>query len=104
MNLKELKDRIIAAYEWDRKFGDEVRNVETYEELANVIKDRENFYPINADWIRAVSYTHLPVGVHAIAEALKPLFLGEYERVDLERELETLRNMSFSERYQLILQ
>ena len=52
MNLKELKDRIIAAYEWDRKFGDEVRNVETYEELANVIKDRENFYPINADWIR----------------------------------------------------
>ncbi len=52
MNLKELKDRIIAAYEWDRKFGDEVRNVETYEELANVIKDRENFYPINANWIR----------------------------------------------------
>ena len=52
MNLKELKDQIIAAYEWDREFGDEVRNVETYEELANVIKDRENFYPINADWIR----------------------------------------------------
>ena len=52
MNLKELKGRIIAAYEWDREFGDEVRNVGTYEELANVIKNKENFYPINADWIR----------------------------------------------------
>ena len=52
MNLEELKDQIIGAYEWDKEFGDEVRNVETYEELANVIKDRENFYPINADWIR----------------------------------------------------
>ena len=52
MNLEELKDQIIGAYEWNKEFGDEVRNVATYEELANVIKDRENFYPINADWIR----------------------------------------------------
>ena len=59
MNLKELKGRIIAAYEWDRKFGDKVRNVETYEELANVIKDRENFYPINADWIRECEHPDL---------------------------------------------
>ena len=52
MNLEELKDQIIGAYEWNKEFGDEVRNVATYEELANVIKDREDFYPINADWIR----------------------------------------------------
>ena len=44
-----------------------------------------------------------PVGVHAIAKALKPLFLNDYERVNLVSELETLRNMPFSERYKLIL-
>ncbi len=62
------------------------------------------FYGNTTEVRRQIGNAVPPVGVHAIAEALKPLFLGEYERVDLERELETLRNMSFSERYQLILQ
>ena len=59
------------------------------------------FYGNTTEVRRQIGNAVPPVGVHAIAEALKPLFLGEYERVDLERELETLRNMSFSERYQL---
>ena len=43
-----------------------------------------------------------PVGVHAVANALKPLFEGNYERVDLYAELERLRNMPFEERFKLI--
>ena len=45
-----------------------------------------------------------PVGVHAIANALKPLFVGDYERIDLVQKLNTLRNMPFEERYKLIMQ
>lgn len=45
-----------------------------------------------------------PVGVHSVAEALKPLFTGEYERVDLQTKLQELRHMPFSERYKLIMQ
>ncbi len=43
-----------------------------------------------------------PVGVHAIAHALKPLFAGNYERVDLRARLEELRTMPFERRYNLI--
>ena len=43
-----------------------------------------------------------PVGVQALANALKPLFTGNYTRVDLSQQLETLKNMSFEERYKLI--
>ena len=43
-----------------------------------------------------------PVGVHAIAKALKPLFLGEYEKVNLETQREELINLSFEDRYKLI--
>lgn len=43
-----------------------------------------------------------PVGVNALAEALKPLFLGTYERIDLKKTLETLKSMPFEERYKLI--
>ena len=43
-----------------------------------------------------------PVGVHETAKALKPLFSGEYVRVDLYKRLEELKAMSFEERYQLI--
>ena len=45
-----------------------------------------------------------PVGVHAVAEALKPLFIGEYERIDLKEKLEKLKTMPFEERYKLIMQ
>ena len=43
-----------------------------------------------------------PVGVHALARALKPLFIGDYECVDLYEELKELTSMPFSERYKLI--
>lgn len=43
-----------------------------------------------------------PHGVHAVARALKPLFLGTYERVDLRGEFERLKNLPFSERYKMI--
>ncbi len=45
-----------------------------------------------------------PVGVHAVAEALRPLFEGNYERIDLQAKLLELRNMPFSQRYRLIMQ
>lgn len=44
-----------------------------------------------------------PVGVHAIAEALKPLFKGEYKRVNLKTRLEELKNMPFELRYAEIM-
>lgn len=43
-----------------------------------------------------------PVGVHALAMTLKPLFFGNYERVDLFTILEKLKAMPFEERYKLI--
>ena len=45
-----------------------------------------------------------PVGVHAVAEALRPLFVGNYEHIDLQARLEELRNMPFEQRYRLIMQ
>ena len=45
-----------------------------------------------------------PVGVHAVAEALRPLFEGNYERIDLHARLEELRSMPFEQRYRLIMQ
>lgn len=43
-----------------------------------------------------------PVGVHAVAKALKPLFKGEYERVDLVKEQEILLKMPIDERIKMI--
>lgn len=43
-----------------------------------------------------------PVGVHALANALKPLFSGAYTKVDLHQQLEALKKMTFEERYKLI--
>lgn len=45
-----------------------------------------------------------PVGVHAIANALKPLFFGEYERIDLKAKFEELKAMPFEERYKTFTQ
>lgn len=45
-----------------------------------------------------------PVGVHAIANALKPLFLDNYSKIDLYKKFEELKNMSFDERYKAIMQ
>lgn len=43
-----------------------------------------------------------PVGVHAIAQALKPLFLGEYEKIDLFEVQDYLKNMPIEERLKMI--
>lgn len=45
-----------------------------------------------------------PVGVHALAESLKPLFNGDYVRVNLKEQLDFLMKMSFEERYRMITQ
>ena len=45
-----------------------------------------------------------PVGVHAVAQALRPLFEGNYERIDLQAKLQELRNMPFAQRYRLIME
>lgn len=43
-----------------------------------------------------------PVGVHALANALKPLFSEDYERIDLQAVLKAYKDMPFEERYKLI--
>lgn len=43
-----------------------------------------------------------PVGVHAIAQTLKPLFFGEYEKIDLFELQNYLKNMPIEERLKMI--
>lgn len=43
-----------------------------------------------------------PEGVRLVAKRLMPLFTGEYERVDLEKEFEELRKLSVQERLERI--
>lgn len=43
-----------------------------------------------------------PVGVHAIANALKPLFFNEYDKVDLAKQQEFFLCLSFDKRLKLI--
>ena len=62
------------------------------------------FYGNTTEVRRQIGNAVPPVGVHAIANALKPLFTGNYERIDLVHKLNTLRNMPFQERYKLIMQ
>lgn len=60
------------------------------------------FYGSNTEVRRQIGNAVPPVGVHEVAKALKPLFTGEYERVDLYQKLKELKAMPFEERYQLI--
>lgn len=62
------------------------------------------FYGNTTEVRRQIGNAVPPVGVHAIANALKPLFTGNYEQIDLVYKLNTLRNMPFQERYKLIMQ
>ena len=62
------------------------------------------FYGNTTEVRRQIGNAVPPVGVHAIAIALKPLFNGEYERIDLVEKLNYLRNMPFQERYKQIMQ
>ncbi len=62
------------------------------------------FYGSTTEVRRQIGNAVPPVGVHAIAEALKPLFLGKYEKVDLKERLEEYKLMPFEQRYKLITQ
>ena len=62
------------------------------------------FYGNTTEVRRQIGNAVPPVGVHAVARALQPLFEGNYERVDLHARLEELRNMPFEQRYRLIMQ
>jgi DNA (cytosine-5)-methyltransferase 1 len=61
------------------------------------------FYGSTTEVRRQIGNAVPPVGVHALANALKPLFDGEYERIDLRRRFEELREMPFEQRYRQIL-
>lgn len=45
-----------------------------------------------------------PTGVHEVAKALRPLFDGNYDRIDLYEHLEELKSMSMTKRVELITQ
>lgn len=60
------------------------------------------FYGSTTEVRRQIGNAVPPVGVHAIAMALKPLFTGDYPKVDLYKKLEILKAMPFEERYKLI--
>ena len=62
----------------------------------------EPFYGSTTEVRRQIGNAVPPVGVHAIAMALKPLFTGDYPKVDLYKKLEILKAMPFEERYKLI--
>ena len=60
------------------------------------------FYGNTTEVRRQIGNAVAPVGVHAVANTLKPLFFEEYEKVDLAKQREQLINLSFEDRYKLI--
>ena len=60
------------------------------------------FYGNTTEVRRQIGNAVPPVGVHALANALKPLFNNSYKRVDLKESLDKLRSMPFEKRYKLI--
>lgn len=62
------------------------------------------FYGNTTEVRRQIGNAVPPVGVHAIANALKPLFEGEYEKVDLYERQKQLQEMPFEKRLKLITQ
>ena len=66
--------------------------------------DDFEFYGNVTEVRRQIGNAVPPVGVHSIAEALKPLFLNDYEKVDLYKILDELTHIPFEERYRMITQ
>lgn len=60
------------------------------------------FYGNTTEVRRQIGNAVPPIGVHAIAKALKPLFLSDYPRIDLKAEQDKLMSLSFEERLKLI--
>lgn len=61
------------------------------------------FYGNTTEVRRQIGNAVPPVGVHALAEALKPLFSGNFAPIDLSTRLEELKNMPFEDRYAEII-
>lgn len=59
------------------------------------------FYGSTTEVRRQIGNAVPPVGVHAIAKALMPLFTGKYDQVDLYAEQERLSKLSIEERVKL---
>lgn len=66
--------------------------------------DNFTFFGSTTEVRRQIGNAVPPVGVHAVARALRPLFEGNYHRVDLTEELTRLKNMPFEERYKNIME
>lgn len=62
------------------------------------------FYGSTTEVRRQIGNAVPPVGVHELARALKPLYLGNYITVDLKKRLEEYKLMPFEQRYKLITQ
>ena len=65
--------------------------------------DDFEFFGSIAEVRRQIGNAVPPVGVHAVANALKPLFLGEYEPVDLQKKFDELKAIPWNERYKMIM-
>lgn len=64
--------------------------------------DDFEFYGNTTEVRRQIGNAVPPVGVHAIANALKPLFFDEYDKIDLSEQQKNLMSLSFEERLKLI--
>lgn len=59
------------------------------------------FYGSTTEVRRQIGNAVPPVGVHALANALKPLFNGDYKKIDLKAESERLKMLSIKSRIEL---
>ena len=59
------------------------------------------FYGNTTEVRRQIGNAVPPVGVHELAKTLKPLFYGEYEKINLVAKFNELKNMPFEKRYSL---
>lgn len=106
VNLSEPSKTIIAGGgggTWGYHFP-EPRPL-TNRERARIqsFPDDFEFFGSVAEVRRQIGNAVPPVGVHAVAEALKPLFTGDYEPVDLQAKFDELKNLPFKERYKMIM-
>ena len=65
--------------------------------------DDFEFFGSIAEVRRQIGNAVPPVGVHAVANALKPLFSGDYEPVDLQKKFDELKAIPWNERYKMIM-